>query len=318
MRAYRGLANDIPVGMFGHMADGSTPHEIFNFKPTKGRCYGYAPVRNGRINLQKLGAESGVEKLNDVLVVWTATHPEGGRYIIGWYDGAAVYAEHQERPATEETRSVVDDLHYSVEAPAGVCHLLPIDERVFAVPTMKEGYPGISPAFYPEGNAPEEWVRKLREYVATGSMPTAEPSDTDGGRAVDPDHRKKVEMAAIGMVTKHYESLRYAVISREKDNTGWDLEARRGDLLLRLEVKGLSGGIPFVEITPNEYKAMMSRQFRKFYRLCIVTDALCAETVKLRIFGYDNRLESWVSNDFETLVIDERVAARISVAQPSE
>ena len=40
MREYRGLSSDEPEGKFGYMRGGGVPHEIFNFMPSRGRCYG--------------------------------------------------------------------------------------------------------------------------------------------------------------------------------------------------------------------------------------------------------------------------------------
>jgi hypothetical protein len=101
--------------------------------------------------------------------------------------------------------------------------------------------------------------------------------------------------------------------SFEADNIGWDLEARQGRATLRLEVKGLSGDAAVVEVTPNEYKAMISQSDRATYRLCIVTDALAAKHARLRIFAFDSDAKSWLSDDREKLKITELKAARISV-----
>jgi hypothetical protein len=91
------------------------------------------------------------------------------------------------------------------------------------------------------------------------------------------------------------------------------LEARKGRRTLHVEVKGLSGHAAVVEVTPNEYKAMITR--RQSYQLCIVSDALAVDRATLRIFSYDLHRKAWVSGEIETLNISERVAARISVKQ---
>src|SRR5208282_866407 len=99
MRSYKGVTNDTPEGQFRFMREGGgTPHEVLNFKPTNGRCYGYAAVLHGNINIARLGANTDDEFVDNVLVVWTATRPHGGRTIVGWYDGARVFAKQQERP----------------------------------------------------------------------------------------------------------------------------------------------------------------------------------------------------------------------------
>ena len=84
MRKYKGLKNDVPVGKFKFLTSGGVPHEIFNFLPYKGRCYGSAPVRNGTVNITKLGASEDASEVSNILVVWTAGHPGGGRFVVGW------------------------------------------------------------------------------------------------------------------------------------------------------------------------------------------------------------------------------------------
>lgn len=68
-------------------------HEICNFLECKdGYCYGYVQPTKGTIDISKhfnvLKTENVV---HDVLVVWSATRPGGGRYIIGWYKHATLF-----------------------------------------------------------------------------------------------------------------------------------------------------------------------------------------------------------------------------------
>jgi len=317
MRDYRGVTGDTPLGTFRYMREGGTPHEALNFLPTKGRCYGYAAVGNGTINIERLGARADAESVDDVLVVWTATQPGGGRVIVGWYNGAKVFAEPQKRPETPETRAVDKALHYNAVAPSAACRLLSLDERVFHIPQRKKGFPGQSPSFFPDDTSPREWVEGIRRYIAGGKLGPAAavaPKKWKDGRSADPEHRAKVEAAAIKRVREHYEKLGYMVTSCEADNLGWDLDAQQSEAALRLEVKGLSGDAAVVEVTPNEYKAMVRHV--PSYRLCIVTDALAAKRAKLRIFAYELDAKAWLSDDQETLKIAKQVAARISVLPP--
>jgi Domain of unknown function (DUF3883) len=131
---------------------------------------------------------------------------------------------------------------------------------------------------------------------------------------VDPEHRAQIEAAAVKRLTDHYRKLGYTVTSHEADNLGWDLEARQADTKLLLEVKGLSGDVAVVEVTPNEYKAMTSRVHQPFYRLCIVTDAL-NKRARVRLFAYETNAKAWASDDLEMLTITERTGARISVVK---
>ena len=236
-----------------------------------------------------------------------------------------MFAKSQKRPQTPETRAQPfqlvqgyfdEALHYNAVAPAAVCRLLTLDERVFPIPQQKKGFPGQAPSFFPEDTSPREWVESIRRYIAGGKLePVAAASkQRKGGRSADPEHRAKVEAAAIKRVREHYKKLGYKVTSCEADNLGWDLDAQQGQAALRLEVKGLTGDTAVVEVTPNEYKAIVRHV--PSYRLCIVTDALAAKRAKLRIFAYEADAEAWLSDGGETLKIAELVAARISVVSP--
>lgn len=118
--------------------------------------------------------------------------------------------------------------------------------------------------------------------------------------------RKRVEEAAIKIVTQHYENFGYKVKTVEKENLGWDLEATKGHTSLRIEVKGLSGEEISVHITQNEY-AKMTYNNNSHYRLCVVTEALTSPL--LSTFVYDG--EKWVCIEDSDLVlnIEEQVAA---------
>ncbi|MFM8551886.1 MAG: protein NO VEIN domain-containing protein [Nitrospiraceae bacterium] len=76
----------------------------------------------------------------------------------------------------------------------------------------------------------------------------------------------------------------------EKDNLGWDLKAKSGKTLLRIEVKGLSGDAFLVELTPNEFNAFS--EMSAGYRLAVVTSALSSP--ELYVCRYSKEKKSWV------------------------
>ena len=84
-------------------------------------------------------------------------------------------------------------------------------------------------------------------------------------RQVDVFKKQQVEISAIETTIKYFEGLDYIIISKEKDNVGWDLEATNINETLFLEVKGLSGSISSIELTPNEYKKSKEIHFLKVY-----------------------------------------------------
>jgi hypothetical protein len=136
------------------------------------------------------------------------------------------------------------------------------------------------------------------DYVRAGEGAPRQP---------DPFLRRQVEDAAVEETRRHFTEKGYIVDSFEKDNVGWDLEAKKGRILLRLEVKGLSGSEICVELTPNEYRKM--EQHRDSYQICIVTSAL--SDPKLLVFAFSNVLQCWADQDGDhQLEIEEIRAAR--------
>ena len=127
-----------------------------------------------------------------------------------------------------------------------------------------------------DGELNPQFRDDVRRYVATRTPPLLPTSQDQSHTARQPDplRRAEVEHAAVRETVAHYKRLGYIVTSFEKDNLGWDLEAAHPNrnLTLKLEVKGLSGTEPCIDVTPNEY-ACMSRH-RDEYRLCIVTETL--------------------------------------------
>ncbi len=118
-RDYRGAKDDLPQGTFGYILDGNDDAgEALNFKRFNGRCFGYAPART--INMNRLGGDADDDHVDGVLVVWTATAPDrSGRFVVGWYKNARVFAEMSNvRP--HKISWVV------CEAAAVDCHMVPM------------------------------------------------------------------------------------------------------------------------------------------------------------------------------------------------
>lgn len=78
-------------------------HEVCNFLECKdGCCYGYVQphVEYETINISRhFEVFEKDEKVDDVLVVWCATRPEGGRCVVGWYKHATVFRYPQSIPS---------------------------------------------------------------------------------------------------------------------------------------------------------------------------------------------------------------------------
>jgi hypothetical protein len=126
-------------------------------------------------------------------------------------------------------------------------------------------------------------------------------------RQPDPLKKAEVEKAAILVARDHFSD--FLVDSVERDNVGWDLEAKKNDVTLLLEVKGLSGTQLIVELTPNEYKAMKSNHVN--YRVCVITNVL-DEKRAIHVFRFDPSRAALFSEHGKTLRVQEQIAAKLS------
>ena len=89
MNVYRGVTDDDPNPDLDN-------GECWNFlEMPDGYCYGYAEIQNfGNLNISRLGARDQYKKINGVLVVFAATNPDDGRFVVvGWYTNATVFRE---------------------------------------------------------------------------------------------------------------------------------------------------------------------------------------------------------------------------------
>lgn len=305
-------SNDPTLGNFGHLKTHDVGHEAWNFKPLRGKVYGYVP-RNARIRLERLGGARAAESTSGVTVIWIARNPRNGRtYIVGWYKNATVY---RNSDAITRRRSSEFEVHYQVETKDGDATLLRPDARVFPIPTAKtKGNLGQSPVWYGKDDV---FRKMVHDYIYEGRLP---PMPKKGSpRQPDPELRRKIERAAIEHATLYFSSPEGGsrnVVSVEPYGRGWDLEATAFDeSVLKIEVKGVSGKAILAELTPNEFTMMMSAQHRADYIVYIVTEAL-EKTARAHVFRYDaersNRNEAvWVTDDNRRLGIERRTGARL-------
>lgn len=304
MDYYQGNTNDKMQGGGKHIEKYGWGGEMFNFKPSKNRMYGYVQV-GGRININRLGAKSSDEKIEGTTIIWVAKEPfSGGNYIVGWYENATVYRNVQE-PKRNSNRSWNEhDLGFFTETKKSDTKLLTRDERTVQVPRGK-GAMGQRNIWYAENNP--EYVEKIFKYLKTGIFPVSKKKSKGSARQTDPLKRIEVETKAVKIVTKHYKKLGYEVDSVEKDNVGWDLDAVNGKIKLKLEVKGLSGKDIATELTPNEYKHLNADKGN--YRICVVVETLTSP--RLMIFSYSTDNEEWTSENGLVLKFEEKVSVRI-------
>lgn len=292
--------------------------EICNFAEYKGSCYGYVqPPGQGhirRININRLGAINTQTHIDGITVIWTATRPEGGRVIVGWYNDATVYRDYQKFHPSNwphcHKKNKIDG--YRVNASFGNVKLLSSENRIKVIPSGK-GWMGKANIWYALTDSKEvkNFIKDIKIYINS-------PVNIFNKRQAPPiDQAQKVEVekAAITVVTRYYQEKGYACVSVEQENRGWDLEATKSNKNLCIEVKGLSGEAKTVELTPNEYKAF--KKNNSGYRLCIVTLALSDQPL-LTILKYSTSGSIWVIENGEkqnkTITVTQKVGAIVNIS----
>jgi len=292
-------------------------HEIMNFKPFAGKMYGTAVIpRYGAIRLEKLGSAKGAEFVDGVLVVWVAKSQ-----IVGWYKNARVYRRSQPQPKNSGRSYKGDPIGYCATAAASDCTLLDPDDRHLHVPRAREREHGMGRyIWYAEGAANRGFGANVLKYVvADGDISVLKKSKrrmVGGSHQPDPQKRARVERAAIDLATRHFKEFHYVVTSVEGDNVGWDLNAVHSETraLLRLEVKGLSGGEINIEMTPIEYNMM--KKHKQTYRICVGTNCLKKSQRLLSVFAYNDKSRSWVDGTDRSLEITKVKSARLRLPPP--
>lgn len=310
--------------------------EVYNFKPSRGTCFGYAmSIQAAGINLRYLDDQKWEpgDVLHGVDVIFIAKHKERGQVVVGWYRNASVH--HKQYRNRRGTIPGMDfqKRHYLCSALQENVTLLPEEKRTFNVPYAPvdgKGYIGQSNVWYPEKSKnpdASKLIENLRNLMAESSdallaqdeVP-ASKTNNGGRRGRKPDTAMNalVEKAAVDAVIKHYESLKYTVKSVETENRGWDLEIRRGAKEKKIEVKGVSSTSIYFELTPNEYR--MLREHSQTYGVCVV----CAALEEPTLYHLNPRFteDGWRLVDKMAgvdILLEERMAAiGRDVADPSE
>jgi hypothetical protein len=277
-------------------------HEVCNFLPHDSICFGYVQppgakdAGEGHIRIEKLEAKNA-DSVDDITVIWTATRPDGGTVVVGWYKHATVYGTFQPFKVAPPIHSANGLYGYWITAASADVMLLPMDERTLAIPRQVKGGIGQANIWYAQSAESEATVRAVLALV--GGKRTS--ASTAHSRTTDPEHNAKVESAAVHTTRQYFESCGYAVESVEADNVGWDLEATSGKLTLKIEVKGLSGQAPIAQLTPNEFKAFDEKN--PDYRLAIVTTTL--KEPHLMVCRFSSERQAWV--------VDAEPGATISI-----
>lgn len=309
MKSYKGLTNDKIKGGGSFVGEHGYGYEIHNFDPLFNKMYGYVQPVSSYINIDRLGAPKQDGSVDHVLVVWVSKSSSRGRFIVGWYKDATVYRNQQKPPQIRKHRG--EDIDYFIVADEDDCKLLPIDERIFKIPTGKGGM-GRSNVWFADKEKNRNLRHNVWDYINNNKIQKDEIPKSKNGKPWQPDplKRQQVEKNAIYVVANYYKELGYSVDSVESDNVGWDLEATINDITLNLEVKGLSQENVLFGLTPNEYEKM--NENIDSYRICVVTKALCDNPI-LKIFIYSPESRTWEDNLGNKLQINEITSAIMSI-----
>ncbi|MBK7403090.1 MAG: DUF3883 domain-containing protein [Phycisphaerales bacterium] len=313
MKHYNGVTkDDLPVNGGSYVEQNRNGGEVYNFRSVKGRHYGYAQVSpSGRIDLKRIDPSASDGRLDDVLVVWLARDDrQDATVIIGWYRAATLYSGWQERPKGALPRVVGGFNSYIVKASVDDSRLLDSMERTFRVHRARRGQSGFGQSLIWYADAPGDAPirRDALEYIAGVEKRKGRGATTNHGirprsegrwKPIPAERRRQIEHAAMKRVKQWLEDeLGYMTVDVSKENLGWDITATQRDTTLRVEVKGLSGGTACVELTPNEYRAML--RHRREYCLCIVSNALDKDGRRLRSVRWDAVSSDWRSEDSAT------------------
>ncbi|WP_395004851.1 DUF3883 domain-containing protein [Undibacterium sp.] len=109
-----------------------------------------------------------------------------------------------------------------------------------------------------------------------------------GGGFADANTRAEIEKAAIEAVTDSYEANGFVIDDRQRENIGYDLEATKGRITLKLEVKGTDSEQPRFFLTRNE---MNCSSKDTAWRLVVVTQA--RKSPEIRIYTHDEMKNSF-------------------------
>lgn len=281
---YRGGPVD---GNFRWLVEGDGEgHEAFNFLPgPNGEYYCYVPPH---------GPHSASPSSSDPdgwTVICLAKFPaQKGVHVVGWLENATLIGKQKPRPeykAGVGFRRDVQGAMFSYSIMSDKAFFVPPEDRTrpFSHPSVKQAKfsyltgPGVEvkPAKAEVLAILEAELARLRPIAISQPNPANAPDELEDeidplGGFGTPEHRREVELAAEGAVSKELERLGYDVIRRSDEKIGYDLQAVAKDTGsdLYIEVKGTSKLERRFFMTPKERDYAITDG----WRLAMVTDAL--------------------------------------------
>jgi hypothetical protein len=171
MAFYDGLEENVSGG--GRYVDANGfGHELFNFRNDNGLCYGYATPW-GRVNLKNISNTIIEDKLgkylDDVLVVFSCSIENKGRYIAGVYLKSRVYENIVEDKRESRFLNKINDyIGYNIICNIEDAILISKSDRTFAIPHSKSnngvGH-GQHSIWYANESKDEEFKDQVLDYI---------------------------------------------------------------------------------------------------------------------------------------------------------
>lgn len=305
---YEGVTKlDKPNGAGSYVKENQDGGEVVNFLPVGSKVYGYARIRKGNdLRIQRLGATNKENYLDNVTIVFFATDPIfGGQFVIGWYDNARLYRSLQSlkngmRGGYPEYMAVTNKSNAT---------LLAVNNRTLIIP---DDGPGQTNAWYvSEYSKAKTFLNKFFEFKLDPSgYKKGKSVNNKGGSGwqLDAEKRKKIEIAAMDATYAYFQAKGFEIKYVHLDKVGWDMEAVKGKTILLLEVKGSSNALDAILLTPNEYA---NSKLKANYRVCILENALNADTSRLHICKISADSKYWISELGEKLKVNEVISAQL-------
>ena len=167
MEYYQGKRDDDarPMGGGEYNYDpANLGNEAYNFKPIKGKVYGF--LSTSRINLKRIVPGASGHYLADVLVVFVAIdRGKRGQQVVGWYRNATAYRD-RVRDQTAERHN----FDYCVETASKHAVLVPSALRQCSVPVGKGaiGQANVCYVFEKNGTPKQiTWPDRVIAYITS-------------------------------------------------------------------------------------------------------------------------------------------------------
>jgi hypothetical protein len=210
------------------------------------------------------------DRLDRTLIVFVARKPEGGQFIVGWYEDAVLF-----RKVVQRSPGKPSGWGYFCSAKTKICVLLPLQNRTHEIPAGKGGM-GQANLCYPldgDGSPKSaQWIEDalnfVSDYQAANILLAPEiAAEDDAAAAVEealaqakgqgfprtPEERHAIEDHAMQVAKAYYRNRRFVVEDVSKRRS-YDLLCKRGKKEFHVEVKGTTTDGCTIVLTRNEVR----------------------------------------------------------------